>query len=438
MSNKQQFFKKTNLCEYLFYYKIRIGDVMELKRKLSILSDAAKYDVSCSSSGSNRKNTTNGIGQAHNSGICHSWSEDGRCISLLKILLTNKCIYSCEYCINRKENNVERAEFTPEEVADLTINFYKRNYIEGLFLSSGVVKSPDYTMIKLIRVAEILRNEKKFNGYIHMKAIPGASEELIERLGRLIDRMSINIELPTKSSLKMLAPQKTYESIEKPMSFINESITQYKIDKKTIRKTPLFLPAGQSTQMIVGAAGESDLTIINKASSLYEDYKLKRVFYSGFVPVIKSKYTEKIKKVPMLREHRLYQADWLMRFYKFKSNEILNEKNPFFDLTLDPKAFWAVQNVANFPIEINRASYDELLRVPGFGPTYAMRIINARKFANLSFDDLTSLKISLKKAKNFILVNGVYRGQKYNTQDDLLEILRMQEGKNITQLSFLE
>lgn len=411
---------------------------MELKRKLSILSDAAKYDVSCSSSGSNRKNTANGIGKAHNSGICHSWSEDGRCISLLKILLTNKCIYSCEYCINRKENNVERAEFTPEEVADLTINFYKRNYIEGLFLSSGVVKSPDYTMIKLIRVAEILRNEKKFNGYIHMKAIPGASEELIERLGKLIDRMSINIELPTKSSLKMLAPQKTYESIEKPMSFINESITQYKIDRKTIRKTPLFLPAGQSTQMIVGAAGESDLTIINKASSLYEDYKLKRVFYSGFVPVIKSKYTEKIKKVPMLREHRLYQADWLMRFYKFKSNEILNEKNPFFDLTLDPKAFWAVQNVANFPIEINRASYDELLRVPGFGPTYAMRIINARKFANLSFDDLTSLKISLKKAKNFILVNGVYRGQKYNTQDDLLEILRMQEGKNITQLSFLE
>lgn len=411
---------------------------MELKRKLSILSDAAKYDVSCSSSGSNRKNTANGIGQAHNSGICHSWSEDGRCISLLKILLTNKCIYSCEYCINRKENNVERAEFTPEEVADLTINFYKRNYIEGLFLSSGVVISPDYTMIKLIRVAEILRNEKKFNGYIHMKAIPGASEELIERLGKLIDRMSINIELPTKSSLKMLAPQKTYESIEKPMSFINESITQYKIDRKTIRKTPLFLPAGQSTQMIVGAAGESDLTIINKASSLYEDYKLKRVFYSGFVPVIKSKYTEKIKKVPMLREHRLYQADWLMRFYKFKSNEILNEKNPFFDLTLDPKAFWAVQNVANFPIEINRASYEELLRVPGFGPTYAMRIINARKFANLSFDDLTSLKISLKKAKNFILVNGVYRGQKYNTQDDLLEILRMQEGKNITQLSFLE
>lgn len=411
---------------------------MELKRKLSILSDAAKYDVSCSSSGSNRKNTANGIGKAHNSGICHSWSEDGRCISLLKILLTNKCIYSCEYCINRKENNVERAEFTPEEVADLTINFYKRNYIEGLFLSSGVVKSPDYTMIKLIRVAEILRNEKKFNGYIHMKAIPGASEELIERLGKLIDRMSINIELPTKSSLKMLAPQKTYESIEKPMSFINESITQYKIDRKTIRKTPLFLPAGQSTQMIVGAAGESDLTIINKASSLYEDYKLKRVFYSGFVPVIKSKYTEKIKKVPMLREHRLYQADWLMRFYKFKSNEILNKKNPFFDLTLDPKAFWAVQNVANFPIEINRASYDELLRVPGFGPTYAMRIINARKFANLSFDDLTSLKISLKKAKNFILVNGVYRGQKYNTQDDLLEILRMQEGKNITQLSFLE
>ncbi len=411
---------------------------MELKRKLSILSDAAKYDVSCSSSGSKRKNTTDGIGAAHNSGICHSWSEDGRCISLLKILLTNKCIYSCEYCINRKENDVERAEFTPEEVADLTINFYKRNYIEGLFLSSGVVKSPDHTMMQLIRVAEILRNDKKFNGYIHMKAIPGASEELIERLGRLIDRMSINIEFPTKSSLKMLAPQKTYESIEKPMDFINESITQYKIDRKIIRKTPMFLPAGQSTQMIVGAAGESDLTIINKASSLYEDYKLKRVFYSGFVPVIKSKYTENIKKVPMLREHRLYQADWLMRFYKFKSNEILNDQNQFFDLTLDPKAFWAVQNASMFPIEINRASYEELLRVPGFGPTYAMRIINARKFANLKYDDLTSLKISVKKAKNFILVGGIYRGQKYNTQDDLIDILRMQEGKNVTQLSFLE
>lgn len=411
---------------------------MELKQKLAILSDAAKYDVSCSSSGSSRANKKNGIGAAQNCGICHSWSEDGRCISLLKILLTNKCIYSCEYCINRCENQIERAEFSPEEVAELTINFYKRNYIEGLFLSSGVVKSPDHTMLKLIRVAEILRNEKNFNGYIHMKAIPGASQELIHRLGELVDRMSINIELPTKTSLKMLAPQKTYESIEQPMDYIKESINQYKFDKKKFKSTPIFLPAGQSTQMIIGAGGESDLTIINKASSLYENYKLKRVFYSGFVPVIKSKFTQGIKKVPLLREHRLYQADWLMRYYNFKSYEILNKNNPFFDLTLDPKAFWAVQNADKFPLEINKASYNDLLRVPGFGPTYARRIINARKFSNLSYDDLKNLKISTKKAKNFILVNGIYRGTKYTTKEQLIDILRVQEGQHASQLSFLE
>lgn len=407
---------------------------MDVMEKLRILTDAAKYDVSCSSSGSSRKNK-NGLGNGANSGICHSWSEDGRCISLLKILLTNKCIYSCEYCVNRKENKIERAEFTPQEVCDLVINFYKRNYIEGLFLSSGVIKSPDDTMLKLIEVADLLRNKENFNGYIHMKAIPGASDELVRKLGSLVDRMSINIELPTKKALSILAPQKKYKSIIKPMNFAKESILEYQENKKKFKRTPLFLPAGQSTQMIIGANRENDLTIINKASSLYKDFSLKRVFYSGYVPVVDSVFTEGIKKVPMLREHRLYQADWLMRFYGFDANEIVKEDNPFLDLTMDPKCSWAVENLDIFPIEINRASYEELIRVPGIGRVYAMRIINARKFSNLTFDDLRTLKISLKRAINFITVGGKFMGVRFNSKENLKTIIRRQEGTDFTQLS---
>lgn len=413
------------------------GEIMDVKEKLRILTDAAKYDVSCSSSGSSRTNK-GGLGNGANSGICHSWSEDGRCISLLKILLTNKCIYSCEYCINRKENQIERAEFTPREITDLVVNFYKRNYIEGLFLSSGIIKSPDETMLKLIEVAEILRNEEHFNGYIHMKAIPGASDELVKKLGSLIDRMSINIELPTKKSLDLLAPQKSYESILKPMGYAADSISEYIEDKKKFKKTPLFLPAGQSTQMIIGASKEDDLTIINKAESLYQDFKLKRVFYSGYVPVVKSRFTEGILKAPMLREHRIYQADWLLRFYGFKAGEILKKENPYFDLTLDPKANWALENLDLFPLEINKASYEELIRIPGIGSTYAWRIIQARRFSNLSFDDLKLMKISTKKAINFITIGGKFRGSKFSSKEDLKAIIRRQEGTNVEQLSFFD
>ena len=411
-----------------------LGDTMDVLEKLKILTDAAKYDVSCSSSGSNRKNN-GGLGEGASSGICHSWSEDGRCISLLKILLTNKCIYSCEYCVNRRENQIERAEFTPQEVCDLVINFYKRNYIEGLFLSSGVVKSPDDTMLKLIEVADLLRNKENFNGYIHMKAIPGASDELVQKLGSLVDRISINIELPTEKALNILAPQKKYESIIRPMNFAKNSILEYKENKKKYKRTPLFLPAGQSTQMIVGANREDDFTIINKASSLYKDFSLKRVFYSGYVPVVNSVFTQGIKKVPMLREHRLYQADWLMRFYSFSPREIVKEDNPFLDLTMDPKCSWAVENLDIFPIEINKASYEELIRVPGFGKVYAMRIINARKFSNLTFDDLRTLKISLKRAINFITVGGKFMGVRFSSKENLKNIIRRQEGTDVTQLS---
>lgn len=411
--------------------------IMQLNEKLEILTDAAKYDVSCSSSNSNRKNK-GGIGNAHMAGICHSWSEDGRCISLLKILMTNKCIYNCEYCINSAKSDVRRAEFTPEEVAELTINFYKRNYIEGLFLSSAIVVSPDYTTERLIEVAELLRFKYNFNGYIHMKAIPGASDELIKKLGLLIDRMSINIELPTESSLKLLAPQKSYESIFKPMKKIELSILENKEDRKKFRKAPIFVPAGQTTQMIVGASRESDLTIINRAEALYSEFSMKRVYYSSFVPVVQSVHTKGIEKSPLLREHRIYQADFLMRFYGFNSNDILPKENPFFDLRIDPKANWAIENIQRFPIEINRATYEELLLIPGFGPTYAKRIISARRYAALSYDDLKVMKISTKRAKNFITVRGVYRGINYNSKEALKDYMSYLDTDGVQQLNFLE
>lgn len=406
---------------------------MDIQEKIKILTDAAKYDVSCSSSGSNRKNK-NGLGDASFSGICHSWSEDGRCISLLKILLTNKCIYNCNYCINRRDNDVIRAEFTPREVADLTINFYKRNYIEGLFLSSGIFKSPDKTMESLIEVAELLRNKYNFNGYIHMKAIPGASHDLIHKLGNLVDRMSINIELPTERSLSLLAPQKSYGQIFKPMGNIKDTLIENVEERKIFRKAPKFLPAGQTTQMIVGASREDDLTIINQAQSLYKNFNMKRVYYSRYIPVVKSSFTEGISETSMLREHRIYQADWLLRFYGFKADEILNKKNPYFDLRLDPKMNWAIENIEKFPLEINRASFEELMRVPGIGRTYALRIINARRFAALNYDDLKSLKISTKNCKNFITVRGVYRGINVSTKEALKDIMSAKDTYACEQL----
>ena len=411
---------------------------MNIREKLEILADAAKYDVSCSSSGSSRKNKNKGLGNGSIAGICHSWSEDGRCISLLKILMTNSCIYNCEYCINRRENERVRVSFSPEEVVNLTVNFYRRNYIEGLFLSSGVIKNPDYTMESLIRVAELLRYKYNFNGYIHMKAIPGASEDLISRMGLLVDRMSINIELPTKESLKILAPEKKVADIIRPMGNVKNDMMVYGADRKVFANTPKFLPAGQTTQMIVGAGGESDLDIIKTSEKLYNKFSLKRVYYSGFVPVVKSKYTKDIDKTPLLREHRLYQADFLMRGYNFKAKDLLDSNHFNLDLSIDPKSNWAINNIERFPIEINSASYGELLKVPGFGRTYANRIIEARKFHKLTYDSLKAMKISTKRAKHFILVNGVYKGFKFNDPNDLRALMSTSNNSNYEQLSMFD
>lgn len=409
---------------------------MDTLEKLKILTDAAKYDVSCSSSGSSRKNSPKGLGNGHLAGICHSWSEDGRCISLLKILFTNKCIYDCEYCINRSSNVTKRAEFSPREVADLTINFYKRNYIEGLFLSSGVIKNPNYTMELLIKTADILRNEYHYNGYIHMKSIPGADSDLLKKMGLLVDRMSVNVELPLEKSLKILAPQKSIKAIESSMDFANKKIVQRKNEIKLYKHTPKFLPAGQTTQMIIGADEESDFDIVSRAENLYDDYSLKRVFYSAFVPVVKSEFTKDIKKAPLLREHRLYQADWLLRFYGFKSSDLLNEKNKNFDLRIDPKTDWAINNISKFPMEINKASFYDLIKIPGIGIISARKIVNARKYRKLEYWHLKALNISVKKARNFITVNGKYQGLKVKDQKDLKDRMSLSDPKSFEQLSF--
>lgn len=385
---------------------------MEIMDKLKILSNAAKYDVSCSSSGSKRKNKNNGIGNAASYGICHSFTPDGRCISLLKILFSNDCIFDCKYCINGSSRDFVRTTFTPEEVCNLTINFYKRNYIEGLFLSSAVVKNPNYTMELLLKTVQTLRLVHKFNGYIHLKAIPGASEELIEKAGRFADRMSVNIELPSSDSLKLLAPQKSKDKILTPMKTIKNNIINYKEMKKNIKSTPLFVPGGQSTQLIVGATPESDYKIINLSQNLYDKFNLKRVYYSAYVPVIKNnKLLPDISHPPMLREHRLYQADWLIRFYGFKADELLKNEGDNFDLNFDPKTQWALANLNDFPVEINKASYETLLRVPGIGVTSAKKIIKIRKVHNLSFDDLKKIRVVLKRAKYFITCSGKYYGE---------------------------
>ena len=368
---------------------------MTIKEKLTILADSAKYDASCSSSGSTRQNK-GGLGSASVNGICHSFSSDGRCISLLKILMTNCCIFDCKYCINRKSNQVQRAIFTPEEICELTINFYKRNYIEGLFLSSGILKSPDYTMEKMIETIFLLRTKYHFNGYIHAKAIPGASEHLLKKLGTLVDRLSANIELPSDNGLKLLAPEKNTQKITGIMSYV----------KKNQSKT--FTPAGQSTQMIIGASKERDLDILKKSENLYQSFSLKRVFYSAYVPVNHDSLLPSLKTPPLKREHRLYQADWLLRFYNYKVEDLLSEQNPNFNVLLDPKADWAIRHLNEFPKEINRVSYYDLLKIPGIGPTSAKKIISSRRYFKIEFNDLKKMGISVKKAKYFILCNGKY------------------------------
>ena len=376
--------------------------------KLKILSDAAKYDVSCTSSGVDRNGDGTGMGNCRAAGICHSFSADGRCISLLKILFTNECIFDCKYCINRSSNDVVRTSFTPEEVCTLTMEFYRRNYIEGLFLSSGVLKSPNYTMELIYAALYRLRKVCNFQGYIHVKAIPGADPELIKRVGFLADRMSVNMELPTAESLRLLAPHKTRKSILTPMRLVQNRMEENKEELAVYRNAPKFVPAGQSTQMIIGATPESDYQILNVAESLYRKFDLKRVFYSAFVAVNEDTLLPQKTSdgPPLLREHRLYQADWLLRFYKFKAEELLDEKNPNFNLYLDPKCNWALKHLEMFPVEVNRADYEVLLRVPGIGVKSAQRIVKARRMGILDFSDLKKMGVVLKRALYFITCGG--------------------------------
>lgn len=377
-------------------------DFARIQEKLEILADAAKYDVSCSSSGGNRKNN-GGLGNSHASGICHSYTEDGRCVSLLKILLTNHCIFDCAYCVSRKSNDIKRAAFTVEEVVDLTINFYRRNYIEGLFLSSGIFKDADTTMERLVRVAKKLRTENRFNGYIHLKSIPGASDELMKEAGLYADRLSINIEIPTEKGLKLLAPDKSHAEMMKPMDFVKNELILYKDERKIFKKTPKFAPAGQSTQMIVGATNETDLKIIKVANHFYQNFNLKRVYYSGYVPVLEDSRLPSIhSQVPMQRENRLYQADWLMRFYGFRADEILENTNPFLDLEVDPKLAWALRNREKFPVNINTAPKEMILRVPGIGTKSTGKILMARRFQKLNLEHLQKMGVAVNRAKYFV------------------------------------
>ncbi len=379
-----------------------------ISEKLSILADAAKYDVSCASSGSDRKNHNKGLGNASN-GICHAYTEDGRCVSLLKVLMTNVCIYDCAYCVSRKSNDIKRAAFTVQEIVDLTINYYRRNYIEGLFLSSGIFTNADYTMERLVLVAKKLRTEHKFNGYIHLKTIPGASDELMKEAGLWADRLSINVEMPTEKSLALLAPDKNRDDMIKPMKFLKNAIIQNREEKKLFKHAPMFAPAGQSTQMVIGATPETDLEILFMANGFYKKMNLKRVYYSGYVPISNDNRLPAIgTPVPMIRENRLYQADWLMRFYGFAVDEIVNVQNPLLDVDIDPKLSWALRNLDIFPVDINKADYRLLLRVPGIGVQSAKKIFQSRKFASLTVENLKKIGISFNKAKYFITCGSAF------------------------------
>ena len=380
---------------------------MDTMEKLRILTDAAKYDVACTSSGVDRAGVKGGLGSAAACGICHSFASDGRCISLLKVLMSNVCAYDCAYCLNRRTNETMRATFRPRELADLTISFYRRNYIEGLFLSSAVVGSPDYTCELMLQTLRILRVEYRFGGYIHVKAIPGADDALIRALGLLADRMSVNIELPSNESLTRLAPQKTKENILAPMTHIRDGIRENAHDLVRYRSAPRFVPGGQSTQMIIGATPESDRQILRLTEGLYRKYALKRVFYSAYIPLVEDRSLPALNTAPpLLREHRLYQADWLLRFYGFTAEEILDDAHPDFNPQLDPKCNWAVNHPEEFPVEVNRAPYEKLLRVPGIGVTSAKRILRARRTAKLDFDGLKRLGVVLKRANYFITCQG--------------------------------
>ena len=391
--------------------------------KLEILAESAKYDISCASSGTSRSNKNKGIGSASRCGICHSFTADGRCVSLLKIMLTNYCMFDCAYCINRQSNDIPRAGFTPKELAELTIEFYRRNYIEGLFLSSGIVRSADHTMEKMIRVVKILRQEYNFNGYIHMKAIPGASNELIREAGLLVDRMSVNLEIPTERNLKLLAPDKDHQTIYQPMRHIQQNLLENIEDRKKIKSTPKFVPAGQSTQVIIGATDETDNQILQLTAKLYKRPSMKRVYYSGFIPV--NGYDKRLpvlQEVPRVRENRLYQADWLLRFYDFSVDEIVNDEYPDLDLTVDPKLSWAIRNPQFFPVDINRDSYQKILRVPGIGVKSAKLIVMARRHRKLNKEALKRIGVVLKRAQFFIICHEM---NTFKVLDSSAEYIRL-------------
>ena len=403
----------------------------KVQEKLSILADAAKYDVSCSSSGSKRKNENKGLGDAQGMGICHAFTEDGRCVSLLKILLTNHCIFDCAYCVSRKSNDVKRAAFTVQEVVDLTINFYRRNYIEGLFLSSGIFKDADYTMERLVRIAKTLRTEHKFNGYIHLKAIPGASEELLKQAGLYADRLSVNVEMPTEKSLQLLAPDKKREDMIKPMSYLKNEIIAFKEEQKLYKATPLFAPAGQSTQMVIGATPETDWQILKLSDAFYKGMNLKRVYYSGYVPISNDNRLPAMgTPVPMVRENRLYQADWLLRYYGFGVDEIVSSDHPHLDMDLDPKLSWALRNLHQFPVDINKADLDLLKRIPGIGIQSAQKIWEARRFGRLNWEHLKKFNIAANRAKYFVQLKvDDFKQKDYSPQQIKQFILQHSDSK---------
>ena len=405
---------------------------MDIAQKLSILTDAAKYDAACTSSGVRRASRPGMIGNTTSSiaGCCHSFSSDGRCITLLKVLMSNACCYDCAYCVNRRSNDTPRASFTPRELAELTIEFYRRNYIEGLFLSSGVLRSPDYTTEQMIAALRMLRQEYRFNGYIHAKAIPGTSPELVHQLGLLADRLSVNIELPSQQGLQTLAPDKTKEAILRPMGQIRDTVRENKRELVKYKHAPSFAPAGQSTQLIVGATADSDRHILHLTESLYGKYRLKRVFYSAYVPVVESSLLPSLDtKPPLLREHRLYQADWLLRFYGFRAQELLDEAHPDLNPYLDPKAHWALGHLEEFPVDILTADIETLLRVPGIGPVSAKRIVSARRSTYIRFEDLQKLGVVMKRAQFFITCGGRMRpGLRFSSATLLQQLEAVERG----------
>ena len=409
---------------------------MDVLDKLTILTDAAKYDAACTSSGGDRASKKGYIGNTSTSvaGCCHTFSADGRCVSLLKVLMTNCCVYDCKYCVNRRSNDTKRAAFTPEELADLTIQFYRRNYIEGLFLSSGVLRNPDYTMELIIRTLRLLRETYRFNGYIHAKAIPGAAPELVEQLGFLADRLSVNIELPSEAGLKALAPDKTKQAILAPMGQIRTRGQQSREELVKYRHAPRFAPAGQSTQLIVGATADTDFHILRLTQGLYDRYKLKRVFYSAYVPVVEhTLLPSKDTKPPLLREHRLYQADWLLRFYGFRAEELLDDGHPDFNPLVDPKCSWALNHLDFFPVEVNTADYETLLRIPGVGVVSARRILSSRRVRRLRVEDLKRLGVVMKRAQYFLTASGKMAEGLHFTPDSLLRGLIAAERSSLPQ-----